>query len=124
MPVHFQIGVAYSYSPWYSTGTQFEMNSALMSVPTLTLHDLNTASQLPAFQYPQYGFLPRIYPYFHPPMSLNPPGSFDEMNPQCLPVTSLPPIIDRSDDELQIRMNPLVREPMNTIPLTSIPFRK
>ncbi|WEW57561.1 ubiquitin thioesterase [Emydomyces testavorans] len=122
IPVNYQIGVSYSYAPWYPTGLQFDLNPTLMSIPALSLDAPTVSAPLTPPPPSQYIIPPRSSPHFHPPMALSSPHSFDQSSPHCLSAGPLPTLPDKSN-ELPIRMNPLVREPMNTIPLSSVPFR-
>ncbi|EEP75670.1 conserved hypothetical protein [Uncinocarpus reesii 1704] len=118
VPVNYQVGVSYTYPPWYPTRLQFEFNSSLMAVPALSLEAQDATSPLTSSPASNLYTPVRTSSLFHPPLIS--PRPYDL--PKCLPFSPLPPPPDRSN-ELPIRMNPLVREPMNTIPLSSIPFK-
>ncbi|KAI2404241.1 hypothetical protein LOY90_004518, partial [Ophidiomyces ophidiicola] len=59
VPVNFQFGLTYSSSSWCSAGLPFDINSALISIPAVSIED-------------QYFRPMPVNPHFHPPMAVNP----------------------------------------------------
>ncbi|EGC47908.1 ubiquitin thiolesterase [Histoplasma capsulatum var. duboisii H88] len=118
--VNFQYAMSSDYLPWYSSALPFDLNPVLMSIPSLPL---NTSSISPQAPYSQpYTFSGRhIDPNIPPPVvSQSPPAPSQPSSISSFPVS--PVSTPDKSTELQIRMNPLVCEPMNTLPLPSIPL--
>ncbi|OJD24926.1 hypothetical protein ACJ73_03710 [Blastomyces percursus] len=117
--VNFQYAMSSDYMPWYSSTLPFDLNPVLMSIPSLPLDTTSISSPIPASQpytFPERQIDSNIRPQMIPqsppaPAQLSPILSFP-VSPVSTP--------DKST-ELQIRMNPLVCEPMNTLPLPSVP---
>ncbi|KLJ13086.1 hypothetical protein EMPG_11952 [Blastomyces silverae] len=118
--VNFQYAMSSDYMPWFSSALPFDLNPVLMSIPSLPLDTTSISSPMPSSQ-----------PYAFPERQINsniPPQMIPQSPPapaQPSPISSFPVSPDSTPDkstELQIRMNPLVCEPMNTLPLPSVPF--
>ncbi|KKZ60564.1 hypothetical protein EMCG_04741 [[Emmonsia] crescens] len=118
--VNFQYAMSSDYMPWYSSALPFDLTPVLMSIPSLPLDTSSIPSQVASSQ--PYTFPGHINSNISPPMAPQSPPVPSEPSPiSSFPVS--PASTPDKSTELQIRMNPLVCEPMNTLPLPSVPFR-
>ncbi|OAX80933.1 hypothetical protein ACJ72_04732 [Emergomyces africanus] len=115
--VNFQYAMSSDYIPWYSSALPFDLNPVLMSIPSLPLNTTGI-SHISSSQ--PYTFPGHINSNIPPPIAPRSPPAQTEQSP----ISSFPASPVSTPDkstELQIRMNPLVCEPMNTLPLPSVP---
>ncbi|OJD18016.1 hypothetical protein AJ78_01908 [Emergomyces pasteurianus Ep9510] len=118
--VNFQYAMSSDYIPWYSSALPFDLNPVLMSIPSLPLDTTSLSPHVPSSQ--TYAFHGHINSSIPPQMATQSPPTQSEQSP----ISSFPASPVSTPDkstELQIRMNPLVCEPMNTLPLPSVPSR-
>ncbi|KAJ9248341.1 hypothetical protein DTO212C5_149 [Paecilomyces variotii] len=123
--VNFQYGMTTNYSPWDQGALSFDVNPHLMAVPNLMMDPsfafgANTMPPAPPSPYvvsPPSNFYP-------PPVSAQPPPP--PLPPPVMPSSPPPglPVVSRSSDGPQIRLNPLVMKPnlSHSLPVTT-PFK-
>ncbi|KAK2780966.1 hypothetical protein FQN52_001963 [Onygenales sp. PD_12] len=122
-PVNFQYGMTSNYAPWYSTALAFDLNPVLMAIPNIPMAmDPSTVSS-PLPNAPQYTFGMDMHTDFHPPPLVSrSPQLPSEPSPTSSFPTSPVSTPDNSS-ELRIRINPLVYEPINPLPLAPGSFK-
>ncbi|PGH15276.1 hypothetical protein AJ80_05629 [Polytolypa hystricis UAMH7299] len=118
-PVNYQYAMTSDYTPWYPNSLSFDLNPVLMAVPSLPLD--SPVGDAPFQAAPVYAYPAHEHASFQPPPVTHTPVSSPSSSAPAAPLSSAP-LPDKSS-ELQVRLNPLVREPMNTLPLSSVPFR-
>ncbi|EEH49957.2 uncharacterized protein PADG_06036 [Paracoccidioides brasiliensis Pb18] len=118
--VNYQYSMTSDYASWYSNALPFDLNPTLMAIPSLPFDTTSVPSPLHASQSHTYPM--HINSSIRPPLApRSPPAPSEHSSFPGFHISRVS--TPGKSSELQIRMNPLVCEPMNTLPLTSVPFR-